>query len=684
MIVTALLALAPQTGATGLVVPEGLEVELWAESPQLFNPTAMDVDLHGRIFVAEAVNYRKWRGRNPGLAHPDGDRVVILQDTDGDGRCDRSTVFCQDPDLVAPLGISVVGDEVFVACSPSILVFRDTDGDDVADEKRVFLTGFGGHDHDHGVHSFTPGPDGRLYGNAGNAGPHLVTDRSGFRLRSGSLYVGGGPSIADNKPGLVSDDGRAWTGGLMLRVDQDGSGLTVLAHNFRNPYEVALDSFGNLYTADNDDDGNAGCRTTWVMEGGNYGFFSTDGTRTWQADRRPGQDTQRAHWHQDDPGVAPAGAINGGGGPTGVCVYEGEPLDGWAGGCVLNADAGRGVVYAHRPRSAGAGIEFEKFVLIEGQRGEDRKSRWFRPSDVVVGTDGCVYVSDWYDPGVGGHGMGDREGYGRILRIAPKGEELRTPTYDLTSNIARARAFRSPAPSVREQARRALVQHPGELGTLAADPDPRVRGRAIQALRSVTQGHVFAQSAVMSSGEDERVRVAALRALRGTDHCELEFLRAAARSDSPAVRREVAHELRDRPTAEVAELLIDLALRLDVEDRAALEAFGYAAEGRGEEFVGQLAEAFAATGPASGWSPRFAAIAWRLHDASHVDAFRQRARDPELSTAARRQAIDALAFVPTVEAAEAMLDIALGGLESHRGYARFWIEHRSTNDWRDG
>ena len=59
------------------IVPEGLSVTLWAEAPMFFNPTAMDVDSRGRIWVTEAVNYRKWRGRNPGLSHPEGDRVMI-------------------------------------------------------------------------------------------------------------------------------------------------------------------------------------------------------------------------------------------------------------------------------------------------------------------------------------------------------------------------------------------------------------------------------------------------------------------------------------------------------------------------------------------------------------------------------------------------------------------------------
>ena len=74
-------------------------------------------------------------------------------------------------------------------------------------------------------------------------------------MRSGSIYRGGSPYNGKNSPGLVSDDGMAWTGGIMLRVRPDGTGLQVIADNFRNQYEIARDSYGNLFTEDNDDDG---------------------------------------------------------------------------------------------------------------------------------------------------------------------------------------------------------------------------------------------------------------------------------------------------------------------------------------------------------------------------------------------------------------------------------------------
>ncbi|MGA0869264.1 MAG: DUF7133 domain-containing protein, partial [Planctomycetota bacterium] len=74
-------------------VPEGMRVTRFAESPQLYNPTAIDGDDRNRIWVAEGVNYRKGGGRNPGRVHPDGERIVILEDADGDGVAEASKVF---------------------------------------------------------------------------------------------------------------------------------------------------------------------------------------------------------------------------------------------------------------------------------------------------------------------------------------------------------------------------------------------------------------------------------------------------------------------------------------------------------------------------------------------------------------------------------------------------------------
>lgn len=683
-------------------VPEGLTVSLWAESPQLYNPTAMDVDTRGRVWVTEAVNYRQWGGRNAGRSHEEGDRVVILEDLDGDGRCDTSKVFAQDAELTAPLGICVVGRRVFVSCSPHIFVYTDTDGDDVADEREVFLTGFGGFDHDHGVHSVVAGDDGWLYIAAGNAGPHVVTGSDGSTVRSGSIYTGGSPYNGSNQPGLVSDDGRAWTGGIMLRVRPDGSDLHVVADNFRNQYEVAVDSFGNLFTEDNDDDGNRGCRTLWVAEGGDYGYFSQDGTRSWRADRRPGQETQVAHWHADDPGVMPPGTINGAGGPTGVAVYEAEypdhPMAAFD-GAVLNCDAGAGVVYAHMPERLGAGLHLRQGVLLghgpeSGAAVGDGRQRWFRPSDVLVLPDGSVLVADWYDPGVGGHGAGDREAYGRLLRVAPSGTTARweapilrraTPQEVLEQDLSGEHAFLiqalgSPSPAVRAAARERLLPRGdlayAELHTLAGDESPRVAARAVQALALLSeQGRTFVEQVLYHPLPELRVTAARSLASEAPDR----FARHAprlARDEDPFVRATVARLLRDASDDLRVPALVDLCNMYPGEDRYYLESIGIGAEGVESELRDQLAELRERD------EERYLEVLWRLHPADAVAELAGFAGDEAQPIEVRRRLLDALAFVPTRDAADAMFVLSATGPVDLRPHASWWSRHRASNHWR--
>ena len=698
-----------------LRVPDGLAVTLAAESPLLFNPTAMDVDAAGRLWITEAVNYRKWGGRNPGLDHPDGDRVVVLSDDDGDGEYDRSTVFVQEQRLVAPLGIAVFGSTVVVSCSPDLIVYHDDDGDLLADRSEVLLTGFGGHDHDHGLHSVVAGPDCRWYFAVGNAGPHIVTDRSGWTLRSGSLYTGGGEHLADNKPGLVSDDGRVWVGGLICSVNPDGTDLRVHAHNFRNEYEVALDAFGRMYSADNDDDGNRGCRTTWVMEGGNYGYFSADGSRYWSADRRPGQDTPTAHWHQDDPGVMPAGTINGAGGPTGVAVYEGALMAPWIDGAVLNADAGAGRVYAHRPREVGAGVVLDPGVLLWARDDDtERGARWFRPSDVCVAPDGSVLVADWYDPGVGGHAAGDAAAYGRILRVAPTGHRVSVPPIDTSTIEGAIAALGSPAVNVRQLGREALAERRDEavdaLLAMVSSADPRRRALATGVAAAFPVDGVPMALLDREGEDDVRVTAAAMRAARwlglpvrtqmalmGYRTAPLETQSVVVENrTSPPLQREFAITLAQGNAGRAGSVWgqtshVGFWRRLFEKyqggDRYALEALGLAALGIGDllwtDVVSHNKFGGTKSGPGAWWSPREADLAWRLHPAAAIPGLAARANSTSLPQAERRRMIDALGFCPEREAAEAMVALALSGPEDTRELARFWVEQGESGLWAE-
>src|SRR5262249_40081887 len=232
--------LPPDKAEKTFAVADGLEFKLWASEPLFTNPTCIDIDHKGRVWVCESVNYRDTLHHRP-LRRPAGDRIVILEDTHGTGKADKATTFYQSPELLAPLGIAVAKDpvrpayKVYVCQSPDILLFEDKDGDGKADgPPKKLLTGFQGIDHDHGVHGILIGPDGKLYFSVGDQG---VKD-----LQS-----------SDGK-------GRKWTtnhtdcqGGTIWRCDLDGKNLELLAHNFRNEYEPCVDSFGTIFVSDNDD-----------------------------------------------------------------------------------------------------------------------------------------------------------------------------------------------------------------------------------------------------------------------------------------------------------------------------------------------------------------------------------------------------------------------------------------------
>src|SRR5262249_19092205 len=167
----------PDKAVSTFTVSEGLEISLWASEPLFVNPTCMDIDHKGRVWVCESVNYRnKLRGFKK-LTRPEGDRIVILEDTKGAGVADKATTFYQHPALLAPLGSAVAkapagrGWRVFVCHGPDILVFEDKDGDGKADgPPKKLLSGFRGFDHDHGVHGILIGPDRKLYFSVGDQG----------------------------------------------------------------------------------------------------------------------------------------------------------------------------------------------------------------------------------------------------------------------------------------------------------------------------------------------------------------------------------------------------------------------------------------------------------------------------------------------------------------------------------
>jgi hypothetical protein len=141
--------LSPDEALKALKVADGFQVELFAAEPMLINPTTIDVDHKGRVWVAEAVNYRRKNFGRP-IIRKEGDRIQVLVDEKGDGKATKAVTFYQGEELYGPLGVCVApypdgkGQKVFVCQSPDILVFEDKDGDLKADRRRSSSPGSAG------------------------------------------------------------------------------------------------------------------------------------------------------------------------------------------------------------------------------------------------------------------------------------------------------------------------------------------------------------------------------------------------------------------------------------------------------------------------------------------------------------------------------------------------------------
>jgi putative membrane-bound dehydrogenase-like protein len=559
----------------GLKVADGLAATLFASEPDLTNPINIDVDHRGRVWVLEAYNYRPAVNGKSELGL--GDRILILEDKDGDGKSDVTKVFYQGKDLNAPSGIWAMGNKAIVSQSPYVWLFTDTDGDDKADKKEVLFKGIGGVQNDAGVHAFVFGPDGKFYFNYGNAGRQLVDGQDRPLLDKFDRPI----------------DFHQYRQGVVFRCDQDFTKVEILAENFRNGFEVALDSYGTMWQADQGEPGNEGDRVSYVMENGNFGYIDEMNGNSWRVNRTNLEDEiPRRHWHQNDPGVVPNLLETGSGFPMGMTIYEGDLLPRKFWDQILLADAGQNAVRGFPVENDGAGYKSKGIVpLIEGS-----KDKWFRPTDVCVAPDGSVIISDWYDPVIGEHKMGDK-GRGRIYRVAPPGAAYKAPVYDLTTPAGAVEALKSPNLSMRYMAWNACVQlglkAETELENLFTkyNENPRLRARALWVLSKI-EGFNYRNLDIAARHLNPNLRIVALRAARQRNHDPTEYIKRLTADRDPQVRRECALAINHNHTYEAMDVWLQLASQYKGNDKWSVEALSIGAFGQWERiFPAWLAKA---------------------------------------------------------------------------------------------
>ncbi len=628
----------PENAIAGLQIGAGLEVTLSASEPQIRSLTNLDIDDRGRVWVCDVMNYRRNQG-----SRPEGDRILILEDTTGDGVMDSVKTYYQGSDIDSAMGICVLGNQVIVSASPNIWRFTDLDGDDRPDRKEAMFTETGQPQHDHSAHSFLFGPDGKLYWNMGNTGKQVKD--------------GEGNTVVDIHGRAVVDNGQPFYGGMPFRCELDGSNFEVLAHNFRNNWETTVDSFGTLWQSDNDDDGNRGTRINFVMEHGNYGYRDEQTGAGWRDERITMEDEiPLQHWHLNDPGVVPNMLQTGAGSPSGICTYEGRLLPQRFWDQVIHCDPGPNAVRAYPAKPDGAGYTASIDPLMTGTT-----DKWFRPADVCVAPDGSLFVTDWYDPGVGGHRQGDTD-RGRLFRIAPPGTKYTVPKFDYTTASGAVASLRNPSLAVRYNAYTALAamgsEAETELLTMYQDDDPRLRARALWLLGKIDgRGHHYVEMALGDKNSD--IRITAIRLARQLGMTPSVDCAPAAQDSSAAVRRELAVALRFDDSPTMPGVWAQLAKAYDGKDRWYLEAIGLASDLRAEECYDAW---IAAGGKEDGAKGRD--IVWRVRAPQSAPAIVDIIRDPKLTLQETNRFFRSLEYHDVAVRTEAMkklMDLAGDG-----------------------
>ncbi len=519
-----------------------IEIALWAENPLLAKPIQMNFDSQGRLWVASSSVYPQI---SPGQEADD--KILLIQDTNGDGKADKTTVFAEG--LLIPTAVAPGDGGVYVGQSTELLHFKDTDGDGVADVRRVVLSGFGTEDTHHTLHTLRWGFDGQLYMNQSiYIHSHIETPHGVVRLNSGGI----------------------------LNLRPQTMELDVFMKGLVNGWGHHFDSFGQSFATD----GAGGGGINYVVPGAMYVTYA--GARRILGSVSPGSYPKFCALET---------------------LYSKHFPDDWQGNMITCDFRANRVVRFSIEEQGSAYMTKEMPLFIR------TTNVTFRPIDVKTGPDGALYIADWSNPIIQ-HGEVDFRDprrdrvHGRIWRVTKKeGKRLQPPRFLEAGNTELFDTLLSPNGYEKQHARRVLTERgTNVMEDLRAWSSTRnsdiARLEALwmyQAL-DVPQPELLKQ---LLASEDARIRAAATRVLSyWTKRVSnpLDLLAPRIKDTHPRVRLEAARALSRIPEARSAELVLtavdmpmdthlDYALWLSINDLArpwlaAIESGDWKPEGR--------------------------------------------------------------------------------------------------------
>lgn len=390
------LPLSPEESMKLVQLPVGFEMTLFASEPMIINPMAMAWDERGRLYVIETVDY-------PNEVRTEGgnDKIKILEDTDGDGKADKVTVFADN--LNIPTSIMAVNGGILISMAPDFVFLKDTDGDDVADVREVLMTGWGKSDTHAGPSNLKYGFDNKIWG---------VLGYSGFR-------------------GEVSGRQHSFGQGV-YRFDPSGENLQYLGNTSNNTWGLGFtEDFETFISTAN------GQHSVYFSMANNYL-------------RRPiyqgsANTVHGIDSHYDMPHLTPfLRQVDWHGSYTAAAGHNfytarSFPENYWNRIAFVAEPTGR-VLHNAIINPDGSGYKEKNGFNILASSDE-----WFSPVHAEVGPDGALWVADWYNfiiqhnPTPRGFENGAGNAYinplrdskhGRIYRISYKGGED-SETFDL-------------------------------------------------------------------------------------------------------------------------------------------------------------------------------------------------------------------------------------------------------------